>query len=71
MTDPKDPAARAVRRLRAARDKIEFAARSLGERVEFTRQEVDEILDDLGVTARAVCELAERAQSTEFPIDRE
>jgi hypothetical protein len=61
VTAPKDPAARAIACLRAIQDTVEFAARSPGERVEFTRQETDQILDDLGIVARAIREREERS----------
>ena len=56
-----DAAARAIRLLVGIRDRIELAGRAPGERVEHTRQDDEATLDDLGVVARLVREIAERS----------
>jgi hypothetical protein len=58
MTAPKNTAARAIARLRAVRDEIEMAMRPPGERVVMTRQTAEAALDDLGVVARIIRDLA-------------
>jgi hypothetical protein len=53
-------AAKAIRHLLHIRDEVEMAGRVPGERVTITRQVHDAILDDTGIVARLIRELAER-----------
>jgi hypothetical protein len=53
-----DSAVRAIRHLIMARDELEMAGRPDGEIVQITRQQVDAILDDLGVVARLIVGMA-------------
>jgi hypothetical protein len=57
-----DAAVRAIRLLVDIRDRIELAGRVPGERVEHTRQDDDSSLNDLGVVARLIREMAERGR---------
>jgi len=56
-----DCAVQATRRLVRVRDTLEMAGRPDGEIVQITRQELDDILDGLGVIARAIVGMAEGA----------
>jgi hypothetical protein len=53
-----DAAARATTRLRAIRDELELAGRPPGAIVEITRQQWEAALNDIGVIACAIRELA-------------
>jgi hypothetical protein len=55
-----DNASRAIALVLGIRDRIEFAGRAPGERVEHTRQDDDASLDDLGVIERLIRKMAER-----------
>jgi hypothetical protein len=57
-----DAAVRAIRLVVDIRDRIEQAGRVPGERVEHTRQDDDSTLNDLGVVARLIREMAERGR---------
>jgi hypothetical protein len=52
-------AARAIARLRNARDEIELALRPPGERITITRQALESILDDIAVTGVCIRRMAE------------
>ena len=56
----RDDASRAIALLLGIRDRIEFAGRAPGERIEHTRQDDDASLDDLGVAVRLIRTMAER-----------
>jgi hypothetical protein len=56
------PAAQAIALLVSVRDQLEFAARPPGELVTTTRQITDAILNDLGIAARLIREMAERGR---------
>jgi hypothetical protein len=53
-------AAEAIKHLLQIRDEVEMAGRVPGERITITRQVHDAILNDTGVVARLIRELAER-----------
>jgi hypothetical protein len=55
-------AQRAIDRLRNARDEIELALRAPGEIVTISRKATEAILDDIGVVARAIREMAEHSR---------
>jgi hypothetical protein len=55
-----ETAARAITLLLGIRDRIEFAGRAPGERIEHTRQDDDASLDDLGVVVRLIRTMEER-----------
>jgi hypothetical protein len=54
-----DHAVRAIRLIVGIRDRIELAGQAPGERIEHTRQDDDSTLNDLGVVARLIREIAE------------
>lgn len=56
-----DDYTRAIRLLVDMRDRAEMAARPPGERVEYTRQDHDQHLDDMSALARLIGRMAERA----------
>jgi hypothetical protein len=56
----RDDASRAIALLLGIRDRIEFAGRAPGERIEHTRQDDDATLDDLGVVERLISTMEER-----------
>jgi len=62
MTDLEDIAARVIARLRAIRDELEQVKRPDGELLVITRQQVDAMLDDVGVAARLTREREERRE---------
>jgi hypothetical protein len=53
-------ASRATAHLRDVRDEIEMALRAPGDFVTISRKVADAILDDVGVIARLIREMAER-----------
>jgi hypothetical protein len=55
-----DAAVRAIARLRNTQCEVELAARAPGDLLVISRQAADAILDDLGVVARLIREMAER-----------
>jgi hypothetical protein len=55
-----DTAVRAIRLVRDIRDRIEIAMRAPGDLITHTRQDDDSTLNDLGIIARLIRELAER-----------
>jgi hypothetical protein len=55
-----DAAVRAIARLRNARDEVDLVLRAPGELLTISRHAADAILDDLGVVARLIREMAER-----------
>jgi hypothetical protein len=57
-----DAAARAIARLRDARDELELAARAPGQLITVGRQTVDRVLDDLHSVARLIREMTERGR---------
>jgi hypothetical protein len=59
MTTRDQAAIDAIRRLRAAQSELEQAGRPDGEIVELTRDRYDAIMDNLGVAARRIVDLAE------------
>jgi hypothetical protein len=54
-------AARAIARLLTVRDELELAGRPPGDSVTISRQAAEAILNDIGIVARLIRELAERA----------
>jgi uncharacterized membrane protein len=60
MTTADDDCARAIKLLVGLRDELEMLSRSPGELVGMTRQAIDAALNDLGIVARLIRELAER-----------
>jgi hypothetical protein len=61
MTNRDDIPPRIARHIRLVRDALEQAGRVPGERVELTRQEYDQAIDDLHVVDRLNREMAERS----------
>jgi hypothetical protein len=66
MTSRKDrldlAAVQAIRHLRRVRDELEQAGRPDGEVIELSRQQFDDMLNNLGVVARSILSMAERAR---------
>jgi hypothetical protein len=56
-----DDYARVIGLLVVVRDELELAARAPGEFITITRQVQEQILNDIGIVARMVRELAERS----------
>jgi hypothetical protein len=52
-------AARATSHLVTVRDALELAGRPPGERITITRQNLESILDDLGIVGRLIREMAD------------
>jgi hypothetical protein len=54
-----DAASRAIAHLVSARDLLELAGRPPGARITITRQDLEYVLDDLGIAAKLIRELVD------------
>jgi hypothetical protein len=59
MTDRHNLPPRIIRHLRLVRDELEQVGRAPGERLEISRAQLDQMIDDIDVSARLTRELSE------------